>query len=130
MANNNSNSAQDMIEFIGNNFGTIFLIMIFFIGGFMGGSLWTENQILKKGQDEQAQVAKGGDEAPTAQGENEVETGLSQDSLTKQAEEIGLDPKKFTACLEEDRYKDKVDAQIKGAKAVGISGTPRYDCRR
>lgn len=127
--NNNSFSLQNMIEFIGNNFGIIFLVTIFLVVGFMGGSLWTENQLLKNGSGGAAQVAKGGGGQPTAEGENEAkagaaETGLSQASLVATAEKIGLDAKKMVACLEENRYQEKVQNQFKNGQVTGVRGTP------
>ena len=33
-----------------NNLGTIFLVVVFLVGGFLIGKLWTENQMLKAGE--------------------------------------------------------------------------------
>lgn len=40
-------SFQGVITFVNQNFGLLVLILIFFLGGFVVGSLWTENQLLK-----------------------------------------------------------------------------------
>lgn len=43
-------SAGNFMGFVTNNFVVIFLIGLFFIAGFLAGSLWTENQFLKNGK--------------------------------------------------------------------------------
>lgn len=115
MAKNNSSS---IVEFISDNFGVLFLITLFFVGGFMGGSLWKENQLLKNNQNQNQEVA-----APTANQPTQDE-GLNQDKLITIASEIGLDQAEFTKCLEEDRYQQKISEQARGGQAVGVGGTP------
>ncbi len=43
------NASGSMASFISNNFSMILVVGLFFLGGFFFGSLWTENQMLKKG---------------------------------------------------------------------------------
>ena len=65
-------SFSSFINFVSNNFGIIFLIGIFFIIGFMIGSIWTENQMMRGGgvADKPSVVAPA-DTAPVApQGPN------------------------------------------------------------
>ncbi len=42
-------SFNNTVQVLSNNFAILFLLGLFFLGGFMVGSLWTENQFLKKG---------------------------------------------------------------------------------
>lgn len=43
-----SYSFTNFVDFLNNNFSVILIVGIFFILGFLGGSLWTENQLGKK----------------------------------------------------------------------------------
>lgn len=47
--NQNKFSLASFIEFINNNFTLIIVFSIVIVLGFLGGSLWTENQLLKNG---------------------------------------------------------------------------------
>lgn len=49
MANSNSYSFQSFVGFIANNFVILVLAVLFAIGGFVGGSLYTENRMLRGG---------------------------------------------------------------------------------
>jgi len=49
MADSNSYSFQSFVGFIANNFVILVLAVLFAIGGFVGGSLYTENKMLKGG---------------------------------------------------------------------------------
>jgi protein-disulfide isomerase len=40
-------SFTNFISFFNHNFSLIFLVLVFFLGGFISGSLWTENQLFK-----------------------------------------------------------------------------------
>ena len=42
-------SLESFISFINTNFSLIIIFLIVFVIGFLGGSVWTENQILKSG---------------------------------------------------------------------------------
>lgn len=50
--------------------------------------------------------------------------GLDLALLPKIASDIGLDQKKFKTCLDENRYSDKINAQISDAESAGGRGTP------
>ena len=41
------------------------------------------------------------------------------------AQEIGLDVKKFTECLESGRYTERVQEELREGSKIGITGTPR-----
>jgi protein-disulfide isomerase len=51
---------------------------------------------------------------------------LAKQDLLRYASETGLDAQRFGACVEERRFKDKVEADLQAARAVGISGTPAF----
>lgn len=71
----NDYSFSSFINFINNNFGLIFIIGIFFIIGFMIGSVWTENQVIKT----KSTTTVVGANAPT----NVAPEGPSEDQLAK-----------------------------------------------
>jgi protein-disulfide isomerase len=51
---------------------------------------------------------------------------LGKEDLLRYAGEAGLDAPKFQACVEERRFKAKVESDLQAARAVGISGTPAF----
>jgi protein-disulfide isomerase len=51
---------------------------------------------------------------------------LAREDLLRYAGEVGLDAARFQACVDERRFKDKVEADLQAARAVGISGTPAF----
>lgn len=50
--------------------------------------------------------------------------GLDSEQLPKIAEEVGIDRKKFEACLNSGKYAQKVQDQANGGLAAGVQGTP------
>lgn len=50
--------------------------------------------------------------------------GLGEDALKSMANLIGLNTKKFAACLESDKYADKVEANQQEGIKYGVRGTP------
>ncbi len=48
----------------------------------------------------------------------------SEEKLVSFAEEIGLDKEKFRTCLTEERYKKRIERDLKQAQTVGAQGTP------
>ncbi len=60
----NQYSLSSLIEFLNNNFVLILIVLFFFAGGFVLGSLWTENQLLKSGGTAGAGAAAGAAAAP------------------------------------------------------------------
>lgn len=51
-------------------------------------------------------------------------TGFALDALAPLAKELGLDEKKFQACLDSGKYADKVNKDLNEGQAAGIQGTP------
>jgi protein-disulfide isomerase len=54
------------------------------------------------------------------------QSGLSKDGLIAKAVSIGLDKKKFTECLESEKFHKAVDADIEEGKKVGVKSTPTF----
>ncbi|MFA6094790.1 MAG: thioredoxin domain-containing protein [Candidatus Paceibacterota bacterium] len=52
--------------------------------------------------------------------------GLDLATLPTLAKEIGLDQTKFTACLDSNKYADKVEAAYNAAVKAGVRATPSY----
>lgn len=52
--------------------------------------------------------------------------GFEQANLVAYAEGVGLDKAKFEACVNERRFKDKVDADAAAGREAGVSGTPAF----
>ncbi len=81
-------SLSSFISLLSNNFALIFIVGLFFVGGFFSGSLWTENQLLKAGgtgAKVAAQPAAAGDAAA-----NEP-TGPTEDTLKTMPEVTDAD---------------------------------------
>jgi protein-disulfide isomerase len=51
---------------------------------------------------------------------------LEPADLKQAAAEVGLDPAKFTACVDTHQTKDKVDADMRAGEEVGVNGTPAF----
>ena len=54
------------------------------------------------------------------------EGAFSRDNLKQFAEDLGLDTAGFNACLDENRYSEKVVAETLEAKERGVEGTPSF----
>lgn len=50
----------------------------------------------------------------------------SNEKFNQYAKELGLDTKKFDACLQSKEVKAKIESQIKEATAVGVQSTPTF----
>ena len=59
-------SLKSLLEFINTNFVLVLLVLFFFAGGFVSGSLWTENKIMKSGGTAAAPTAVGAGAAAPA----------------------------------------------------------------
>jgi len=51
---------------------------------------------------------------------------FGDEQLVAYAEEVGLDKADFEKCLEEDRFAEKVEADLQAGRAAGVSGTPAF----
>jgi protein-disulfide isomerase len=51
---------------------------------------------------------------------------LSDADLKKTAADLGLDPGRFNACVDQHRYKSVVDADTQAGAEAGVSGTPAF----
>lgn len=51
---------------------------------------------------------------------------IPEDSLFSYAEELELDIDEFTECLEDEKFKDEILADLNDGQALGITGTPGF----
>ena len=51
---------------------------------------------------------------------------LMPDNLKTYAAELGLDTKKFNACLDDEKHRASVDNDMKEGQSAGVSGTPAF----
>ena len=51
---------------------------------------------------------------------------LSMKELNKYAQEVSLNMKKFTTCMDKDTYLKQIDKDTADAQSIGISGTPSF----
>ena len=51
---------------------------------------------------------------------------FQRDDLIRYAVEVGLPREPFTKCLEERRFADAVEADVRQARALGIRSTPTF----
>lgn len=54
------------------------------------------------------------------------QTKLDTDSLKITAKNIGLDLKKFSDCLDTNKYSNKIDEDIESGKKIGVKSTPTF----
>lgn len=54
-----------------------------------------------------------------------TEKTFNANQFKKDAADIGLEGERFNKCLDEEKYKDKIEAQISEGKNVGILGAPQ-----
>ena len=51
---------------------------------------------------------------------------LERADLARYAGELGLDAARFAACVDERRYRAKIDADLAAARSLGADGTPTF----
>lgn len=54
----------------------------------------------------------------------ENQASFSEDYFPKAAKSVGLDINKFNICLDSEKYKEKVQADLDEGSSYGVSGTP------
>ncbi len=55
-----------------------------------------------------------------------MERGLSSEAYQGYAQDLGLDTSKFNECLQDEKYKDEVDADFEFAARLGVRSTPTF----
>ncbi len=70
---------------------------------------------LKQGGEKQVAAAPQAPQAPQ---------GSVLDRMVAYASDIGLDPDDFRACAVSEKFNDKINQQMAGGQAAGVSGTP------
>ena len=66
----------------------------------------------------------GGEEAFWAYSDELYEDQEKADDITSVAVNIGVDKSAFETCLDDGKYKERVDDQFKSGSAAGVTGTP------
>jgi len=51
---------------------------------------------------------------------------LQPEALGTYAQGLGLDTQAFKACLDSDKYTDKINASLKDGQKAGVTGTPAF----
>ena len=54
------------------------------------------------------------------------QTSLSIENYKKWAGELGIDQAKFDACVDENRFKDEIEADMTEGQSYGVQGTPAF----
>lgn len=92
------------------------LVVLLIVASFLLGALWTEVRYLKRGVNPAT--------TPTAGTAQPVQQGLIAEKLPEFAKQAGVDQKKFTACLDSEKHKQRVEDQYQSGVKAGINGTP------
>lgn len=93
------------------------LVVLLIVASFLLGALWTEVRYLKRGV---TPVTT----APTGTTQPAVQQGLTAEKLPEFAKQAGVDEKKFTACLDSGKHKQRVEDQYQNGVKAGVNGTP------
>ena len=110
-------SFESFLNFISENFVLILIALSFLLGGFLLGSLYKENKMLKGGS------AVGAPLAPSAEAP-EGARDLSIAALVARGKKVGVNEEKLQKCIDNGDMIGKVSADLEGGKAGGITGTP------
>jgi protein-disulfide isomerase len=52
--------------------------------------------------------------------------GYSDSRLAQMADELGLDVDEFESCMDDETFRDEIEASTEEAQDIGISGTPGF----
>lgn len=91
---------------------TPFLVLLLIIASFVIGSLYTRMQYLEQNG--------------TLIGRQTATPPTTQEAFIQYAKNLKLDTDKFSACLKEGKYTQRVTAQLKEAESMGIAATPTF----
>lgn len=122
-AASNPYSLESFQHFFAENFSLIVIVILFFMGGFFFGSVWTEKNIYKSG----AVPVAGGTGTGGAVGAPQVAEGgrdLSIPGLVAKAEAMGLDSKAVESCINSGETAQIVGDDQAGGTTAGVGGTP------
>lgn len=114
-------SFASFVNFLSENFVLIVIALAFLLGGFLLGSIWTENKMLKSGTKAGAPAAAVA--APTAGGAVAARD-LSIPGLVAKGKEVGVKEADLQKCIDSGEMADKVAADQTAGSNGGITGTP------
>ncbi len=101
-----------------NNLSLVVIAVAMLVGGFLIGSMWKENQLLKKNAVPTAQLPH--EDAPATPKPRD----LTEDGLLAKAKEVGVKADELKKCLEDGATKQIVIDDEKNGKLAGVKGTP------
>lgn len=120
---NSPYSFQNVVGFVNDNFGILFIALLMFFAGFFIGSLWTENQLRKSGG-----LGSGSANAGTGTQQvgntGPVRTELTRDNFIKLSGDLGINKDDFIKCFDSNKYETAINQSETEGQAVGINGTP------
>lgn len=124
MESNNPYSFDSFRAFISDNFSLIVIVVLFFVGGFFFGSVWTEKNMLKAGTAPRGNTAGNAAAGTGAAAPAPGERDLSIPALVAKAEAVGVDGNKVESCINSGETAQVVSDDLAEGNAAGVSGTP------
>lgn len=119
---NNPMSFTAFTGFLNENFSLIVIMLLFFLGGFFFGSVWTEKNIYKQ----QAKSGAGANAAAAGAGAaaQPASRDLSIPTMVAKAKELGVNEDKLQSCIDSGETASIISDQMSAASAAGVTGTP------